>query len=169
MASCRKLPEGIQLTLEANEVDLIHFLGKELRRLVENGDPQHQSLRPFLPSLQRQRDSESVVSGLESDMDVALMKARIDRIEGIQKELLHRDHETDVLQVTMDETAADIWLAYLADLRLLLSAVVGISPDNPDPFLEQEEADWTIEMKMYEFLSVLQEWILGAVMGEADA
>lgn len=166
MASCRRSPEGIQLTLEVNEVDLIHFLGRELRRLVENGDPRHQSLRPFLPSLQRERDSESVVSGLENDMDRALITARLDRIEDIQKELLHRDQDMDVLQVTLDENAADIWLAYLADLRLLLSAVVGITPENPDPFSEQNEADWTIEMKMYEFLSVLQEWILGEVMGE---
>lgn len=148
-------------------MDLIHFLGKELRRLVENGDPRHESLRPFLPSLQRQQDPQSVASGLENDMDLALMQSRVARIEGIQQELLHRDHETEVLQVTLDEEGADIWLAYLGDLRLLLSAVVGITPDNPDPFLAHEE-DWTIEMKMYEFLSVLQEWILGAVMGEED-
>ncbi len=164
MASCRKSSEGIQLTLEANEVDLIHFLGRELRRLVENGDPRHQSLRPFLPSLQRQRDPESVISGLEKDMDDALMRSRLDRIEEVQGELLHRDADTDVLQVTLNENEADTWLAYLADLRLLLSAVVGITPENPDPFTEQDEEGWTIEMKMYEFLSVLQEWILCAVM-----
>jgi len=147
-------------------VDLIHFLGRELRRLVEKGDSTNQSLRPFYPSMQRQLDPESVMAGLEVDMDEALMRTRLERILEVQESLLHRDDETDVLQVTLDETTTDIWLAYLADLRLLLSAVVGITQENPDPFLEQEEEAWTVEMKMYEFLSVLQEWLLDAVMGE---
>ncbi|MGA0369969.1 MAG: hypothetical protein ACO3N7_11035, partial [Kiritimatiellia bacterium] len=79
MASCRKTPQGIQLTLEANEVDLIHFLGRELTRLVENGDPTHHSLRPFHPTQQRERDPESVVAGLEADLDLALMQTRLER------------------------------------------------------------------------------------------
>ncbi|WFB37531.1 DUF2017 family protein [Kiritimatiellota bacterium B12222] len=166
MASCLKTPEGIQLSLEANEVDLIHFLGRELRRMLDQGDPTYPSLRPFHPSLQRAGDPESALTGLEEDMDKALMMIRLERIEGIQEELLHRDAGTDVLQVTMDEARTDLWLAYLADLRLLLSAVIGITPENPDPFMDQNEEDWTMEMKMYEFLSVLQEWLLGAVMGE---
>lgn len=164
MASCQKSPQGLRLNLEANEVDLMHFLGRELRRMLEDGDPEHHSLKSFFPAQQRIQDAESVVSGLEGDLDRALMLARLERIESVQEELLHRDEDTEVLQILLEEDKADIWLAYLTDLRLLLSAVVGITPENPDPFSGQDEEDWTLEMKMYEFLSVLQEWILGAVM-----
>lgn len=166
MASCIRTPKGIQLTLEANEVDLIHFLGRELGRLLEKGEKTHLDLQAFNPSKQRERDTESVCAGLEEDMDLALMSYRLDRIQRVQEELLHREDETDVLQVTLDENRMDLWLAYLADLRLLLATVIGIVPENPDPFSEQDEASWTVEMKMYEFLSVLQEWLLDAVMGE---
>ena len=165
MSSCIRISDGIQLTLEANEVDLIHFLGRELRRLLEKGDQNKLSLLSFHPSRQRALDPESVHTGLEEDMDEALMVFRLDRIQEIQQELLHRDDETDHLQVILDEQRTDLWLAYLADLRLLLAAVIGIRQDNPDPFSEQSEEDWTLEMKMYEFLSVLQEWLLDAVTG----
>jgi len=40
---------------------------------------------------------------------------------------------------------------------------VGINQQNPDPFMDEDPADWTMEMKMYQFLSVLQEWILDAM------
>lgn len=160
MASCHKTEEGLHLCLEANEVDLIRFLGKELRRLMENGDPSQSSLRSFYPSQQRKRDPESVPTDVEGEMDLELMKLRLRRIESIQNSLLNRQDPAANLDVTLDATQTDIWLAYLADLRLLLSAVIGITPENPDPFMGTDHEDWTMEMKMYEFLSVLQEWLL---------
>ena len=162
MASCHKTEEGLHLCLEANEVDLIRFLGKELRRLMEHGDPAQASLRSFYPSQQRKRDPESVATDLEGEMDKELMRLRVRRIESIQNILLNREDLDAELDVTLDETQTDIWLAYLADLRLLLSAVIGITPENPDPFMGTDREDWTLEMKMYEFLSVLQEWLLAS-------
>jgi hypothetical protein len=160
MASCHKSEAGIHLCLESNEVDLIHFLGRELRRLMEHGDSKPVILQSFYPSLQRERDPESVPTDLEGEMDRELMLLRLQRIEDIQKTLLDRKDKHDGLDLILDETQHDIWLAYLADLRLLLSAVIGITPENPDPFMEKDRPDWTMEMNMYEFLSVLQECLL---------
>ncbi|MEX2382040.1 MAG: DUF2017 family protein [Opitutales bacterium] len=160
MASCHKTEAGIQLCLEANEVDLIRFLGRELRRLMEHGDASQTGLRPFYPSLQRQRDPESVPSDLEEEMDKELMRLRLARIETIQDSLLAQRESGGDLNVILDETQTDIWLAYLADLRLLLSVVIGITPRDPDPFVDRDREDWTMEMNMYEFLSVIQEWLL---------
>ncbi|MEX2606426.1 MAG: DUF2017 family protein [Kiritimatiellia bacterium] len=160
MASCRKTQTGLHLHLEANEVDLIRFLGKKLRRLMEHGDSSQSGLRSFYPSQQRERDPESVPTDLEGEMDRELMHLRLRRIESIQNTLLNREDADAELDVILDETQTDIWLAYLADLRLLLSAVIGITPENPDPFMDRDREDWTMEMNMYEFLSVLQEWLL---------
>ncbi len=162
MASCHKTEEGLQLCLEANEVDLIRFLGKDLSRLMEHGDPTQPNLRSFYPSQQRERDPESVATDLEGEMDLELMRHRLRRIESIQNTLLNREDLTAELEVCLDETQTDIWLAYLADLRLLLSAVIGIIPENPDPFMGKDHDEWTMEMKMYEFLSVIQEWLLAS-------
>jgi hypothetical protein len=72
--------------------------------------------------------------------------------------------ETDEgLDVVLEQTRCDVWLAYLADLRLLLAEVIGITRENPDPFMDGEPEDWTLEMQMYHFLSVLQEWMLDAI------
>ena len=103
-----------------------------------------------------------MVGDLEVPMEAELLLHRLERIERIQKELVGQSDDQP-LDLYLDETQSDIWLAYLADLRLLLAEVIGITQGNPDPFTEEDPEEWTMEMQMYHFLSVLQEWILDAV------
>ena len=164
MASCRKTRNGIELTLVSNEVDLLRFLGGELRRLLEHGDPDQGILKPFHPQQQRRDDPEAVSTELDGSMDAELLLHRLKRIEEVQEELLREAEEDQGLRVVLTQARADTWLAYLADLRLLLSAVIGITPEEPDPIGEDEE-EWTIEMRMYVFLSAMQEWMIDALDG----
>lgn len=160
MAKCTTQESGIRLELEANEADLLRFMGRELCRLLESGKEGGQKLTAFSPIRQRENDEQAVVGDLEAPMEAELMFHRLKRIESIQEELLQGSDAGQGLDLSLDETQCDIWLAYLADLRLLLAEVIGITPENPDPFMEDDPEEWTLEMKMYEFLSVLQEWIL---------
>lgn len=164
MATCRKTRQGIDVTLSAHEVDLIRFLGGELRRLLEHGDPEQGILKPFHPQQQRRDDPEAAATELDASMDAELMLHRLRRIEEVQEELLRDATEDEGLRVSLTEARADIWLAYLADLRLLLSAVIGITPEEPDPIGDDED-EWTMEMRMYVFLSALQEWLIQALNG----
>lgn len=163
MARCSKHSEGICLELEPNEADLLRFMGRELCRLLENTREQGQQLKAFSPNLQRKQDEQAVAGDLEAPMEAELLFHRLKRIETVQTELLDGSDAGKKLSVVLDETRSDVWLAYLADLRLLLAEVIGIAPGKPDPFLEEDQEEWTLEMKMYQFLSVLQEWILDAM------
>jgi len=162
MARCTSSKNGIHLELEANEADLLRFTGRELRRLLKNGNQGGQKLTAFSPTRQRENDEMAVVGDLEVPMEAELLLHRLERIERIQKELVGQSDDQP-LDLYLDETQSDIWLAYLADLRLLLAEVIGITQGNPDPFTEEDPEEWTMEMQMYHFLSVLQEWILDAV------
>ena len=160
MAKCKAVSDGIRLELEPNETDLLRFLGRELGRLLESSGENGQNLAAFSPSRQREADREAVLGDLEEPMEAELLLHRLKRIESVQEELLEGSEAGQALNVVLDEARSDVWLAYLADLRLLLAKVIGITPENPVPFTELNPNDWTLEMKMYEFLSVLQEWIL---------
>jgi hypothetical protein len=152
--------------LEAHEVNVMRFLGRELRRLLEYGDPEQGVLKPFHPMQQRGADPECVPSELDQDMDMELMRCRLDRIDAIQEHLLRVEEEEAALEQVLSETDLDNWLAYLTDLRLLVSAVIGITPENPDP-LDPDPDEWTMEQEMYVFLSALQEGLLGALEASA--
>lgn len=163
MARCTSSKKGVHLELEANEVDLMRFMGKELRRLLEKSkDDGGVPLQSFSPTLQLENDFEAEPCALMGEMEKELILHRLNRIEEMQADLLDGTEEGRV-ELHLDETRADLWLAYLSDIRLLLAEVIGITPLNPDPFSEQDPDDWTLEMKMYEFLSVLQELILDVV------
>lgn len=162
MARCKKHSEGLQLELEANEADLLRFMGRELGRLLENGRQNGQQVTAFSPLRQREQDEHAVTGDLESPLEADLFAHRLQRIESVQEELMEGSVPGRRLKVILDEIRCDIWLAYLTDVRLLLAEVIGITPEDPDPFDDDPE-DWTLEMRMYQFLSVLQEWILDAM------
>jgi|GEM_PF-1069150 len=167
MATCARTDDGIELTLTPNEVDLLRFLGGELRRLLEHGDPDQGILKPFHPRQQRRDDPEAVNTDLDHAMEAELLLHRLERISGVQDELLSEveaEEREEALRVVLSEARADIWLAYLADLRLLLGAVLGITPENPDP-MDEDPEEWTLEMRMYVFLSALQEGMIDALSG----
>jgi hypothetical protein len=163
MARCNTEEKGIRLELEPNEADLLRFMGRELCRLLENSKEGGQKLTAFSPIRQRENDEQAVVGDLEAPMEAELLFHRLKRIETVQTELLDGSEAGQRLNVLLDDVRADVWLAFLADLRLLLAEVIGIAAGKPDPFMEEEQDEWTLEMKMYQFLSVLQEWILEAL------
>lgn len=165
MARCARTPEGIRLRLEPQEVELLRFLGRELRRLLEYGDPDHGVLKPFHPRQQRGADPENASTGLDEAMDEELMRLRLERIGEVRRELLRDVEEGEGLDAVFSEARLDTWLAYLADLRLLVSTVIGICPEEPDP-IDPDPREWTMEEEMYVFLSALQEGLIEAVQGE---
>ncbi len=165
MAKCKATRNGIRLILSDGEVDVIRFLGRELTRLLENGDPEQGILKPFFPSLQRKDDPMSVSNELDEAMDTDLMRHRLERIQVVEEELL-ADCREGALDAILTEERLDSWLSFLTDLRLLVSTVIGISPGNPEP-MDPDPEEWTMEEKIYEFLTALQEGMVGVVLGEA--
>lgn len=162
MATCKATRKGIQLVLSEGEVDVIRFLGRELTRLLENGDPDQGILKPFFPSLQRKDDPMAVSNDLDEAMDADLMRHRIERIQEVEEELL-ADCKEGALDTVLSDERLDCWLSFLTDLRLLVSTVIGISDEDPDP-LDADPDEWTMEEKIYVFLSSLQEGMLGVVL-----
>lgn len=163
MAWCRRHPEGLLLHLHEREVNLLHCLARELRRLLEHGDETRPEMSGFSPALQRNADPESVQSGLEEEMDREIMLFRIERLESVEKELLTDADELvseEGLTLTLSPERADTWLAWITDLRLLLGMVLGLTPENPQHLDEIDPDDWLLEHRMYFFLSELQELML---------
>jgi hypothetical protein len=161
MAWCRKHPEGVLLHLHEREVGLLQFLARELRRLLENADTDRPEMTGFCPALQRKRDPDAVHSGLEEEMDLEIMRFRLERLETVEKELIQDDLVTDDgMTLALSPERADIWLAWITDLRLLLAMVLGLTPDNPEVLDDLDPDDWLLEHRMYFFLSELQELML---------
>ncbi len=165
MAWCRKTVEGVRLHLDVSETRLLAYLGRQLRRMLSSGDPRAAALRAFHPSQQRVRDPEAFASELDAEMDAALMRHRLDRIESMAKEMSDPENP-EGLTLVLGPERVDIWLAYLADLRLLLGGVMGISAENGNRIGEGNPEDWSTETRMYVFLSGLQENLLLQVLGE---
>lgn len=140
---------------------LLQFLARELRRLLEHGDTDRPEMTGFSPALQRNNDPDSVQGGLEEEMDREIMLYRLDRLESVEDELIG-DEEVgeEGLTLTLSPERADIWLAWITDLRLLLGMVLGLTPDNPQRLDELDPDDWLLEHRMYFFLSELQELML---------
>lgn len=161
MAWCRRHPEGLLLHLHEREVGLLQFLARELRRLLEHADPERPEMSGFSPALQRQADPESVHSGLEEEMDREIMLFRLERLESVEKELIDDEQISEEgLTLTLSPERADIWLAWITDLRLLLGMVLGLTPENPQKLDELDPDEWLLEHRMYFFLSELQELML---------
>ena len=171
MAWCRRDPEGLKLHFDANEVGLFHFLCRELKRLLEHGDFDQPAMTGFSPSLQRAEDPRAEAGELDEAMDQELMLYRLARVEEVRKELLEAAPDGEVpeegLVLTLDMARADVWLAWLTDLRLLLGAVLGLSPETPESIDWDDPASWTMEERMYLFLSELQEMMLSKMGGGA--
>ncbi len=160
MFRCVKTEKGFVITLGPKEVELFQFLGRELRRLLEHGDPAQSLLRPFHPSRRRHETPDAVHAELDGAMDEELLRFRLERVEAVQRELLPRDRSHGPLRLLLDEARLDTWLAYLTDLRLLVGTVIGFSPDNPLPYPEDDPETWTREIHIYHFLSAVQEHLL---------
>lgn len=161
MAWCRRHPEGLLLHLHEREVGLLQFLARELRRLLEHADTDRPEMTGFCPALQRRADPDSVHSGLEEEMDQEIMRHRLERLESVEKELIPDEAVHDEgLTLTLSPERADIWLAWITDLRLLLAMVLGLTPDNPQRLDALDPDDWLLEHRMYFFLSELQELML---------
>ncbi len=139
----------------------MQFLARELRRLLEHGDPERPEMTGFSPALQRRADPEAVHSGLEEEMDQEIMLYRLERLESVEKELIGDvDVGDEGLTLTLSPERADTWLAWITDLRLLLGMVLGLTPDNPQVLDDLDPDDWLLEHRMYFFLSELQELML---------
>jgi hypothetical protein len=162
---CRKTVDGVRLHLDVSETRLLAYLGRQLRRMLASGDPRAAALRAFHPPQQRDRDPEAFASEMDADMDAALMRHRLERIDSMAAEMPDPE-DPDGLTLVLGPERADSWLAYLADLRLLLGGVLGITTENGNRIGEGDPADWTPETRMYVFLSALQENLLQQILGD---
>lgn len=167
MAWCRRHSEGLLLHLHAREVNLLRFLSKELRRLLEGADMARTEMTGFSPELQRQQDPLAAVGELDEAMDRELLAYRLERLDGVRKELLGEEEvsEEDGLSLTLSPERADSWLAWITDLRLLLAVVLNLTPENPELLDEIPPDEWLLEHRMYFFLSELQELMLMKLNG----
>ncbi|MCC5850817.1 MAG: DUF2017 family protein [Verrucomicrobia bacterium] len=161
MAWCRRHPDGLLLHLVSNEVELLRFLTRELRRLLENGDFSQPAMHGFSPAQQRKNDPAAAAGELDEAMDEELLLYRLERVEQVSLDFMDpQKHLEEGLTLQLDIPKADTWLAWLTDLRLLLGAVLGMSPENPDPIDFEDPGEWSLEERMYVFLSELQEMML---------
>lgn len=166
MAWCRRHPEGLVLHLHAREVNLLRFLGRELRRLLENADMSRGEMTGFSPARQRAQDPQAAWTELDESMDAELMQYRLERLETVQRELLGDApvDEAEGLTLTLTPERTDTWLAWITDLRLLLAVVLNLTPENPDRLDRLPPEEWLLEHRMYFFLSELQELMIAKIM-----
>lgn len=115
----------------------------------------------FSPAQQRKNDPAAAAGELDEAMDEELLLYRLERVEQVSLDFMDpQKHLEEGLTLQLDIPKADTWLAWLTDLRLLLGAVLGMSPENPDPIDFEDPGEWSLEERMYVFLSELQEMML---------
>jgi len=169
MAWCRRHPDGLLLHLHAREVNLLRFLGRELRRLLEGGDMSRSEMSAFSPGLQRAADPKASDGELDEILECELLNYRLERIETVRKDLLGEEEvdEEHGMTLTLTMEQADSWLAWITDLRLLLAVVLNLTPENPQTLDDLDPEQWLLEHRMYFFLSELQELMLHKLSGSS--
>lgn len=149
------------LHLDEGELRLLGFLAGELGRLLQDGDFSKPAMLGFSPGLQRERDPLSAETELDEAMDAELLAYRLERLESVRKELLGvQDISPKGKTLSLSMERVDTWLGWLADLRLLLAAVMGLGAGAPDPLDDTDPEEMVPEQRMYLFLTGLQDILL---------
>lgn len=103
----------------------------------------------------------SAETELDEAMDAELLAYRLERLESVRKELLGvQDISPKGKTLSLSMERVDTWLGWLADLRLLLAAVMGLGAGAPDPLDDTDPEEMVPEQRMYLFLTGLQDILL---------
>ena len=130
---------------------------------IRTGNPQPPrdgTLRRLLPDFVKEpRDGEAANGALRSLHEPQIIDAKIAAAQRL----------IDTLPpggggVELTEEDANIWIAAVNDIRLALGTILGVGPDLPDRL--SAEHPMAAHLEVYQWLTVLQEYLVLGLMGK---
>ena len=130
---------------------------------IRTGNPQPPrdgTLRRLLPDFVKEpRDGEAANGALRSLHEPQIIDAKIAAAQRL----------IDTLPpggggVELTEEDANIWIAAVNDIRLALGTILGVGPDLPDRL--PAEHPMAAHLEVYQWLTVLQEYLVLGLMGK---
>jgi hypothetical protein len=196
MASVRRRGKRVRLTLDSDEVRLLHEFVSQVSELLADGEPEPdlsaapetetEMLEQWLeqPSGPMQTPRDPVLlrllpDGYRNDDDAAgefrrltesglraTKRAALQRIIDDLSALAPTEPEGEI-RLDLDETAAESWLPALTDVRLAFGTRIGVAEDVYDEVPDpDEDVERYAELAAYDWLSWLQQSIVNALLGD---
>ena len=126
--------------------------------------PEDATMRRLLPDFVKDGDSGSEAhdgsnSALRSMHEPEIIDAKIAAVQRLLDTLPDGDG-----QLELTEADANAWIAAVNDIRLALGTMIGIGPDVPDQLPAGHPMSTHLEV--YQWLTVLQEYLVLGLMGK---
>jgi len=130
--------------------------------------PQDQTMRRLLPDFFRPQTDHPAGSGTAEALNSALRSLHEPEIIDAKRQALQRilatlPHGGGRLELTEDDAHA--WAAAVNDMRLALGTMLGVTQDGPHEL--PPEHPMAAHLDVYQWLTVLQEYLVLALMGKS--
>ena len=121
--------------------------------------PQDGTMRRLLPDFIRDRPDDAATGALRSLREPEIIDAKIAVAQRLVDTLPPGGGR---LELTEDD--ANAWIAAVNDIRLALGTILEIGPDGPDRLPEGHPM--AAHLEVYQWLTVLQEYLVLGLMGK---
>ncbi len=129
--------------------------------------PDDATMGRLLPDFVRPQSPHPAGSGTAESVNGALRSLHEPAIIGAKREAAQRLLDTcpaDGGRFELAEEDANAWLTAVNDIRLALGGMLGVGPDGPDRLPSQNPMAGHLDV--YHWLTVLQEYLVLALMGK---
>ncbi len=158
MSRVRRSGDGLQLTLRADEVELLRHLGGELRDVLgASGDP---ALDRLFPTAYLDPTEEDAEAEWQDMVRPTLLQGRLEAMDTVAGALEGEHRGKVTLGLGPDDVAA--WLGVVNDLRLTLGVRLELT-DDFDWRSIREDDPRAPAFVVYDWLTHLQGDLLGAL------
>ncbi|MBO0677920.1 DUF2017 domain-containing protein [Mycolicibacterium sp. S2-37] len=138
-------------------------------RTGHSSPPQDATMKRLLPDFYRAPRDHPAGSGTAESLNSALRSLHEPTIIDAKREAAQRVLQTVPAgggKIELSEDDAHAWAAAVNDVRLALGAMLDIGPDGPDRL--PPEHPMAHHLDVYQWLTVLQEYLVVGLMGGRD-
>ena len=137
-------------------------------RTGNSAPPQDETMKRLLPDFYRPQTDHPAGSGTAESLNSALRSLHEPEIIEAKRQAAERVLETipeggGKFELTEDDAGA--WAAAINDVRLALGTMLGVGPDGPEGL--PPEHPMAGHLGVYQWLTVLQEYLVLGLMGNA--
>lgn len=137
-------------------------------RTGNSAPPEDDTMKRLLPDFYRPQTEHPAGSGTAESLNSALRSLHEPTIIDAKRQAAQRLLDTlpyEGGKFELTESDAHAWAATVNDMRLALGTMLGISPDGPDDL--PPDHPMVGHLDVYQWLTVLQEYLVLGLMGKA--